>query len=412
MQISYKRVALVLGFLLLTIGIGVAIYFVFFRNLFGPRNENINLNGAVFPSLNENRNLNVNAANVNALPNVNALVGEPRPIADGGLTRTVPIVGTLRGGATLANNGRDLLYYDSQTGQFYQISPDGRTKILLTPDAYPGVEKVTWSPLRDKAVLEFPDDSKFVYDFRQKRQYTLAPEMEDITFSPTADQIAFKFIGDDPDDRFLVVSNFDGTNSRSVEPLADKANQFTPNWSPSGNVIGTFQESIDADRQRVIPLGQLGENFASFNVPGRGFQGTWSPDGEKILFSVFSKESAFNPSLYVSDGRTENIGNRTLNLQVQTWPNKCAFGSSNSLYCAVPQFLEQGTGLFPDLAKKAPDDFYRIDLGTGQKQLLARPVDEDGNDFFTASQLFLSADESLLYFFDDRSGIIQKIQLK
>ncbi|MBI4426333.1 MAG: hypothetical protein HY567_02045 [Candidatus Kerfeldbacteria bacterium] len=412
MAINWKRLLLVLGFLLVTIGIGVTIYFVFFRNIFGPPAANQNINGVIFPLANENRNAGVGPANVNALPNVNAAVGQPRPVADGGPTQVVPIVSTLPGGATLANNGRDLLYYDPRTGKFYQISPDGRTRTELTPDRYPAADKVTWAPLRDKAAIEFPDGSKFIYDFRQQKQYTLAPEMEEITFSPTGDKISFKFIGDDPADRLLVTANFDGTGATTIEPLADKADQFDVNWSPLGNVVATFRESIDADRQRVIPIGLLGENFSSFNVPGRGFQHIWSTDGSNILFSVFRKDTGYNPNLYIASGRTESLGNNMINLDLQTWPDKCVFGSAAALFCAVPQYLEQGTGLFPNLASEVPDDFYRIDLATGQKQLIARPVNADGESSYTASQLILSADETVLYFFDQRTNQVQKIQLK
>ncbi|MBI4090032.1 MAG: hypothetical protein HY421_01390 [Candidatus Kerfeldbacteria bacterium] len=412
MALNWKRLLLVLGFLLVTIGIGVTIYFVFFRNVLGPPSGIQNINGVIFPPTNENRNVGVEPGNINALPNINAAVGEPRPVADGGPTQVVPIVSTLPGGATLANNGRDLLYYDPRTGKFYQISPDGRTRTELTPDIYPAAEKVTWAPLRDKAAIEFPDGSKFVYDFRKQQQYTLAPEMEEITFSPTGDKISFKFIGDDPSDRFLVASNFDGTAATTIEPLADKADQFDVSWSPIGNIVATFRESVDADRQRVIPIGLLGENFQSFNVPGRGFQSTWSADGGLILFSVFRKDTGYNPNLYVANGRSDSIGNNMINLDIQTWPEKCTFGSAAALYCAVPQYLEQGAGLFPNLASSVPDDFYRIDLTTGQKSLIARPVNRDGESTYTASQLILSSDETVLYFFDQRTSQVQKIQLK
>ncbi|MBI4093046.1 MAG: hypothetical protein HY420_03940 [Candidatus Kerfeldbacteria bacterium] len=415
MAVSPKRVGLIVGFILVTIGLGFAIYFVFFRDLFGPvpTNRNIGLPG-VFPTVNENRNVTVVNANASAvLPNINGAPPGPRPVADGGLTRTVPVVSTIDNGATLARNGRDLIYYDPTTGQFFQISPDGRIKTLLSPDAYPDVQKITWSPLKDKAIIEFPDQSKFLYDFRKKQQYTLAPEMQDISFAPSADRIAFKFIGDDPDDRFLVIGNADGTSSRVLEPLANKPDQFSPDWSPAGNVVGTFVESIDATRQRVVPIGQLGENFADFTVPGRGFQSSWSPGGDKILYSVFTKESAYNPQLYIADGRTENLGSANTSLDLQTWPSKCSFnGSGSALFCGVPQYLDQGSALFPETAAAVPDDFYRIDLVTGEKRLIARPISDSGNTSFTASQLSVSSDDSLLYFYDQQSKQVQRIQLR
>ncbi len=413
MAINFRRLVLAIGFILVTIGIGAAIYFIFFRPFLQPGvNANDNVNVGVLPAINDNRNITPTNGNVNVGLPITPLTGPPSTVAQGGLTTVNPIASTVPGGATLATNGRDLLYYDPITGQFYQISPDGRTKTLLTPDEYPAVERITWSPLRDKAVIEFPDQTKFLYDFRQKRQYTLAPEMEDISFSPGSDRISFKFIGQDPDDRFLAISRFDGSESRTVEPLGDKENQFNANWSPSGNVVGTFHESVDANRQRVIPIGQLGENFPAFTLPGRGFQGEWSPDGEQLLYSVFNKESGFNPVLHVASGATDNFGGQNTNLDIQTWPDKCTFASGSTVYCAVPQYLDQGAGLFPDTAANTPDDFYRLDLSTGTKQLIARPVTADGEANFVANELQVSSDQTLLYFYDERTKQMQKLQLK
>ncbi len=413
MTLNWKRLGLVLLFILMTIGIGMVIYFVFFKGLLGTdTNGNRNVNGGLFPDLNANRNVNGGVSNVNGgLPNINGDLG-PTVVARGGDTTVSPVAKTLDGGATVANNGRDLIYYDPVTGKFYQISPDGTTRSLLSPDAYPAAEKVTWSPQKDKAILEFPDASKILYDVRNKRQYTLAPEMEDIVFSPSGDKLTFKFIGSDSDDRMLVVSNFDGSNATTVTPLADKASQFDVNWSPAGNVVALFTTSTSADRQTVVPVGILGENFRSFDPPGRGFESSYSPDGQHLLFSVFTKETGYNPTLYIADGTANTMGNDMIDLDVQTWPEKCTFGTGTSLYCAVPQYLEQGTGLFTDLAKDVPDDIYRIDLATGRKERIARPVDSNGDGQYSATNLKLSSDESILYFFDQRTGQMQKIQLR
>jgi len=415
LNLDYKRLALILGFILVVVGIGLAIYFVFFRNVFGPTNANENINGQVtLPLINGNRNVGLNTnTGVTPLPNINGAPAVVRPVADGGLTQTATLVDTVPGGAAVANNGRDLLYYDPLTGQFYQLSPDGRTRTALTDQIYPGASGVTWSPQKNKAVIEFPDGSKYLYDFQQQQQYTLAPEMTDISFSPTSSQISFKFIGETSDDSFLVVSNPDGTNSRTVEPLGTKADQFEADWSPAGNVIGTFHQSIDANRQEVIPIGAVGENFSAFQAPGRGFESSWSPAGDKMLYSVFTEVSGYNPTLYIADGTPNAFGANNVSLDLQTWSWKCTFSNAGTdLFCAVPQYLDQGTGLFPGSARSIPDDFYRIDLTTGQKQLIARPVGTDGTTQYSASQLFVSADGTLLYFFDSVTQKIQKIQLK
>lgn len=409
---NWKRVVQVVIFILVTIGIGFTIYWVFFRNLFnvGLTNRG-NINGPTFPSANENRNVPVTNINVNVAPgNLNISVNAG-PTAAGGKTTATELVKTIPGAATTSPDGKDLLYYDPVTGRFYRVLPSG-ARVPLGGEAFPNADKVTWSPLKDKAILEFPDASKIVYDIRQNRQFTLAPEMENIDFSPSGDRITFKFMGVDEANSVLMVSKFDGSEAQTLEPLSDKASQFDVNWSPSGNVVALFHESTGADGQRVVPIGLMNENFKSFDVPGRGFESTWSPDGQRMLYSIFTKATGYNPQLYLANGTTDNMGSSAVDLGLQTWSNKCVFGTGTDLYCAVPRDLEQGSALFPDVAKNASDDFYRIDLSTGSKKLIARPVDSNGSSSFNAVNLGLSSDGSVLYFFDQKTNTMQKIQLR
>ncbi len=406
---NWKRIAQIVAFVLVTVGISFTIYTLFFKNLFdtGLTNQ-ANVNGPTFPEVNGNRNVPVTNINVNVAPgNVNISVNAG-PAAR---VNTTELVKTIPGAATTSPDGKDLIYYDPVTGKFYRVSPNG-ARTPIAGEAFPNADKVTWSPLKDKAILEFPDASKIVYDIRQNRQFTLAPEMENLDFSPSGDKITFKFMGIDQANSVLMVSNFDGSDARALEPLADKASQFDVNWSPAGNVVAMFHESINADQQRVIPIGLLDENFKSFDVPGRGFENTWSPDGQNMLYSIFTKATGYNPELYISNGTTDNMGTNAVDLGIQTWSNKCVFGAGNDLYCAVPRDLQQGSSLFPDLAKNASDDFYKIDISTGSKRLIARPTSTDGASSYSAINLGVSSDGSVLYFFDQKTNTMQKIQLR
>lgn len=411
-----KRILLVIGFLAIAVLFGYLIFRLFFAPLDVNENVNYNINGYL-PNVNItnrpviNGNENVNGA---VLYNVNAVSGytPPSEIASGGATIVSPIVETLTQDLVIASNKKDVVYYDPLTGEFYRVNQDGTTKTKLTEDTYPSAEKVYWSPSQDKAILSFPDDSKITYDFNLKKQYSLPKETDEFSFSPSGSQIAFKYVGADPGDNWLAVSSPDSSGAKIIEDLGEYADQVTVSWSPNNQIIANYAKGSGINTQEIIFLGQNNENFPAVDVPGRGFKSIWSPAGDQILFSVFNEESNYNPSLYIMNGSISNLGAYQTSLNIATWPDKCVFGTDNAVYCAVPRFLPSGSDLYPELAQNLADDFYKIDLVTGAKTLLAQPVNTSGYGNFTAESVFLSAGGEFLYFTDESTGRVYKIRLK
>ncbi|MFH1822933.1 MAG: hypothetical protein ABH830_04500, partial [Patescibacteria group bacterium] len=103
----------------------------------------------------------------------------------------------------------------------------------------------------------------------------------------------------------------------------------------------------------------------------------------------------------------EAIGSDRKNLKVETWASKCTFNSETDLYCAVPNELPAGAGLFPELAETTTDYLYKIDIRTGLKKLIAIP-----DESYSMSDLIISQDGRYLYFTDNATMSIHKIELK
>jgi hypothetical protein len=93
--------------------------------------------------------------------------------------------------------------------------------------------------------------------------------------------------------------------------------------------------------------------------------------------------------------------------QLGNMASKCVFADDYTVYCAVPENLEKGSGMFPELAQYVNDNLYKINLKNNQISLIAEP---DGS--YNMSNLSISADKKILYFSDSNTGILQKINLK
>ena len=269
------------------------------------------------------------------------------------------------------------------------------------------MEKIVWSPNKDKAILEYPDGANIVYNFTANKQITLPTHWKDFKFSANGQQIVMKSMGLDPDNRWLAIANSDGSKARRIEALGEKDATVYPSWSPNNQTIAMYTEGIDFNRQEVFFVGLNKENFKSLVIEGRGFQPKWSPKGDRLLYSVYSSDNNMKPKLWISNAQGENIGAGRKSLSVETWANKCVFADDANVYCAVPKKLEEGSGLFPEMALNTSDNLYKINTKTGLKKLVAIP-----NGDYNISNPIISDNGQYLYFTDEATGRLNKIQLK
>ncbi len=409
-----KRKVLLIA--LLIIGLGVLGWLVYIAARPEPPPANVNNAnvgpGPGFPPVNGNTNLgginlpppetNVNVSGVPTFPEIS-------PVASGGPTATP----TLTQGPALTpvgGAGGEAMYYDPSDGKFYEISPDG-TRRALADASYPAAERVTWSPGRSQAILEFPDGANIIYDLKAKKQYTLPKEMTEFSFSPEGEKIAGKFMGENVADRWLVTVNPDGSALTGVEPMGENADKVDVEWSANNQVVALSRTGQPRGlfEQHVLLIGFQGENFKGLNIEGRGFVPRWSPDGNRLLYSVYNDTTNYRPTLYLVDGATDRVGGNKQSLGLQTWADKCTF-IGGTAYCAVPQSLPDGAGYVRELANNIPDTIWKVDIATGAKTTVAQPVG-DGGSGLTANNLTVSGDGRFLYF-TDANGRLRSVQLK
>lgn len=334
----------------------------------------------------------------------------PDQIANGNKTYASPLIYSGTKGTSLDSSGK-INYYNELDGKFYTVDSLGNSE-ARSSQTFPNAKNITFSPNGNNAVIEFPDNTKIMYDFKNNRQYTLPSEAQDIQFSRASDQLAYEFITDNPDNNWLIVAKTTGESASAVEHIGTaNIDDILVNWSPDNTKIAFFRKSNGLNSEEVFLVGQNQENFKSLKVNGRGFEGTWSPNGDKLVYTVYNPESGYRPELWVTQSGDENIGIGSKNLGIRTWTSKCAFADNKSIYCAVPLYLEEGTGIYPTLSEEVPDTIYKINPDTGFKQQIAIPTNSLGLGFYTVQKLMVSPDGSILYMTDSNGGVYE-IRLK
>ncbi len=398
-----KRILIALGFFLLCIGLGYLIYRFFFaaapsENIPGQEtraSSTINnfpeagLGGKKGSTSTTNTTLPSSATNPNTLPS-----GQDKK----------PIVQLLSDSILGVQSGKGgMRYYNRQDGKFYRIDANGK-QIPLDDKTFFDVQNVTWAKGKDESILEYPDGSNTYYNFETKKQVTLPKHWEEFSFAPDSDKIAAKSIGISSDNNWLISASPDGQNVKLVEPLGENADKVDINWSPNQQVIATSRtgEPLGADQQQVLLIGQNHENFRSLTVEGRGLVSEWSPQGGKLLYSVYSERSDFKPELWITNAAPGTAGTERKLLNVNTWANKCTFADDRYVYCGIPTSLDTGAGLVPAIADQTPDKIFKIDTQTGVKTELTT----DGTHVI--ANMFIGEDGKTVYFTDkNQNGLFQ-----
>ncbi|HOZ36649.1 MAG TPA: WD40 repeat domain-containing protein [bacterium] len=304
-------------------------------------------------------------------------------------------------------------FLSAEDDKFYRIYLNNGQKTVLSEEEFPFVEEVTWAPGGQKVVLQYPDGAVITYDFTTGKKTTLPTGAEDFSFSQSAESVAYKYVTDNEEDNWLVVSDAATTKSEAIEPIGDQGDKVIVDWSPNNQVVAIYRKPIGLEQEELFFIGLSGENFKSLKVGGSNFEGIWSPKGDKILYSVLTAGSQYNPTLWVADAVGDSIGNNNFALGLITWASKCVFAKDGlNVYCAVPVNLPQAAGLYPELVNESPDVIYQINLATGIKKMLAYPVLSQELEQFQIRQLFISDDSRKLYFWDNFTSEIYYIRLK
>jgi hypothetical protein len=404
-----KRILLIVGFILSVIIIAIVMYRLFFAG-FVPEatvhdTDETTTTTTTLPFSTDG----VFDSTDGSTTDGSGVLTEADDVANGSVTSTTTLTTGEVHNIAMNTDGSSVNYYDETDGRFYTIDEDGNV-VRMSDTQFPDVDSVVWNKDAEKAVLEFPDGSNVIYNFDSEQQVTLPQHWEDFDFSPVDDEIIAKSIGLDPANRWLLTANDDGSNIKSFQALGENEEKVDVNWSPNDQVVAFADTAGSAygglNRTMIYPVGLNDENFKGLVVEGLDFMSLWSPNGKQLLYSVVGDYSDSKPLLWIVDATASTMGENRRSLGLNTWVDKCTWGSSSMVYCAVPQDLPANAGLQRSLFDQLPDVLYSINFNSGRTSLLAIPEEETA-----MTNLSVSSDESKLYYTND-SGQLELILLK
>lgn len=413
-----KKLLFVFLFILAVVGIATVLYLLFFRAIRPTETPGTQLpgtgnslpraqdgtpgtignlgNGALQPAQNTG---SVDLGEIPALPDNSLLPDAPRISV---LAQDVRLpIATTKGG------GNAIRFYDPNDGRFYSILDDG-TKVPLSETVFPNVDRITWGNKSEKAVLGFPDGNQVIYDFSQDKQTTIPRYWQELQFSPDDDQIVAKSLGSNPTNRFLIVAGSDGSEPRPIEELGNNQDKVLVSWAPNNQTVAFSRtgEAMGANREQILLVGKNQENFKGLIVEGRGFTPNWSPDGSQLLYSVWSGDEGYRPSLWLSGASGDEVNANRRRMSIETWADKCTWANGTTVICGVPKEMPNGAGLQRTLFDVGPDTLFKLDLANGQ----VTPLGDPGPNVAVRS-VRVSGDGQSAFVTDGNSGQLIKMRL-
>lgn len=416
MTINYRKLLLVLGFFIVIIGLAFALYYLFFK---APAPV-IVVNAPAYPGGLPPTPIGGPGGGVVITPPgglqpapgiyvpTTAVPSPAGPTlsttATGGIVVPTKVVQAQAQFVNLSPGGSTLNYYDGSTGLFSRVNAQGETEIMSTR-VFRDVKNVVWAKNTDKAVLEFPDGSNLIYNFSTNESFTLPSQYADFSFSPDSTKVAAKDLKLNKEDRWLVTVDDTGRNKQLIEHLGDNESRVQVNWNPNDRIVATSAKSIDGNRAEIIFLTADGEMLNKAIIQGRDLRYQYSPTGNKMLYSVYNSASNYLPTLWVTSSNPDSIDSGRINLNLNTWADKCAYADETTLYCAVPKQIGQYSGIL-NSNNDSDDNIYKIDTSTGTSVLAAEPL--VGTKIGTIS---VTKDGKTLYYTDKDTQSINKIGL-
>ena len=372
MSPTRKKIIIIILFFITAAAIALALYWFFFRTTTGQKLIGVSLpppptTTAQLPAAGQRAATGTIGigAGVRPLPSAAGV-----PVPSPAYYKPVPVTQIVSDYALnpSVNKNGDLRYYNGSDGKFYRRLADG-TVTPMSDQVFYNAQTVTWGNKEDKAIIEYPDSNKILYNFDTKQQVTLFKHWQDFSFSSDDNQIAAKSMGLSPENRWLITFADNGTNSQIIEPLGDNADKVKVDWSPSRQTVALAQtaDPIGGERRAILLVGQNHENFKALTTEGFGFRSQWSPSGQRILYSVYSSRTNFLPELWISNSYGDLIDTGRQSIKLYTWADRCAFASEQIVYCAVPRDLPKGAGLMPEIAADSATDLVKVDLSTNLK---------------------------------------------
>jgi hypothetical protein len=310
----------------------------------------------------------------------------------------------------ISPTGDSIKYYAKATGNAFEVDILSHNKKTLSSAELLNLSDIIWSPDTNKVVSRFPKDSlssKFSsYDYLQNKNVGLADGIADLIWQNN-NKIIYKYSKSTTDKQTLNVADPDGSNWKKIITLPNGDARVA--IIPKTGLVSFWNKPDSLTQATMSSVPVFGEEIKTITQGKFGADYLWSSDGSFLLESSIETTDVTKLQLSVMN----SVGGEYKTLGIPTMVSKCAWSKNNTtIYYALPSSIPAGATMpndYNDAKFNTSDTFWKVDVTTGEK---TRIITLDKIDqAYDATELFLSPDESSLFFVNRIDGKLYQLSL-
>jgi hypothetical protein len=395
---SAKKIFVIAAFALALVAGSLVVYNIFFAQK-TPSDNSSTSNGAL-PS---------NEETITATPTISggATIIPQKTVSPSSL-KIKPISQEKIYGATIGVDGKTVKYFSRSSGHIFESDFDGVGLKEISSVTLQGLVKAIWSPDKEMVIGVFSDNEtikKYYYNYANNQTALLNSNIGYIGWSPDSKKIAYQFTSAASEERTISIADPDGANWKNI--FKTRLDDLIIEW-PTKEKISLRTQVSGLAQGLLYVVDSASGDFTRILSDIYGLNVKWSPKADKILYSKTSNYGK-NPTLMLADEK----GALTKELKLTSLVDKCVWGKDDrTIFCGLPQEMTPNA-TWPDDYYKGlvalKDDFYKINLETGEKTKILGSTNEFSYD---AQDLFLSPKEDYLFFTNRSNGLLYSLKLQ
>ncbi len=233
----------------------------------------------------------------------------------------------------------------------------------------------------------------------------LADNIKDISLSPDNLKMFYLFTSlDSSYNESITGTILNFATNKKVQIFNSLFTEWLSQW-PTNNIITLSTKPSSTTPGYTYSIDGSGKNISQVLGNTNGLTTLTSPNGKLVLYG----DNGLSLDIFHTDTKNSDT------LGLKTLPEKCVWGkASDVIYCAVPKSIDAGQ--YPDSWYQGEvsfkDDFWKIDVKTGNTTLIVNPTTVVGGEEVDGTKLAIDDGGNYLFFVNKKDSFLWRLNLK
>ncbi len=283
---------------------------------------------------------------------------------------------TISIGGKFLNKGNDFndIYYQNGT-TIYRVRTKTdvgqRVKLAeeraVTNPVISDIDEIIWSPTKDLALLRKPEIISFFdlkkYDFINQNEDSWGNNIGSIAWAPDNSKIAYYYAPEDGEKSLI----FTGAANKEITRVLNFNDYGIDNpllrWSPDSEWLLIIPRNEDTEKNKIYLFNSYSRKISEIADIGNQLDANFSPDGNKILYSTYSKSQEGPVESILSIMDKDGTNKKSLDIRAELKKTTWSKDSENIIVATYDPDTKEESIFKYDTKKRQQNGFVIKNLG-------------------------------------------------